>query len=85
MISFKVSVAINHTLELKAKVKVDTDTNENCLPFEDLVIETMPTNAETPEIRLRIINNTQKPNNSIESQSAPASAITKKSWWKRWF
>jgi hypothetical protein len=85
MISLKVSIAVNQPLDLKAKLKVETDTTENALPFENLVIEAVPSDSETPDLRFRIIN-VKTQTEKTELKPPLTSFPTKKSWWQRiWF
>jgi hypothetical protein len=85
MISLKVSIAVHQPLELKAKLKVETDTLENTLPFDNLVIEALPSDTEAADLRLRIINaKTQTENTNIKTSLK--SLTPKKSWWQKiWF
>ena len=82
MISLKVSIAVNQPIELKAKLKVNTDTTEDTLPFENLVIEALPANVETPVLRLRIINTSRTPTDT-DSKASPNNIPVKIPWWQR--
>lgn len=83
MISLKVSLTVNQPMELKAKLKVDTDTTEDSLPFENLIIEALPANAETPDLRLRIINTGKTQLTGTESKKPPELSPVKMPWWQR--
>jgi hypothetical protein len=86
MISLKVSLAVNQPMELKAKLKINTDTTEDSLPFENLVIEALPANAEMPPLRLRIINTSKTQITNTDSKTPPDNRPIKIHWWQRmWF
>ena len=83
MISLKVSIAVNQPMEFKAKLKVNTDTTEDTLPFENLVIEALPSNTETPYLRLRIINTSKTQMPDTVTETSPDFCPLKIPWWQR--
>lgn len=89
MISFKVSVAIKQPVEMKAKLKVDTDSLETVLPFDELIVEAIPANMEDANFQIRITNATKIP--SRENSLSESVTLKKpfhpkqKHWWQRFW
>jgi hypothetical protein len=81
MLSLKISLSNNQLTELRAKIKLESDSPENALPFESLIIEASPCKAENNEIQLRITNNGIMKNKPLGP--APAPGPTKIHWGQR--
>ena len=80
MVSLKISISIRQFTELRTKIKLESDCPENALPFENLLIEALPSEAEGTDLRLHFINGSHRfdPKSEILIPS-------KKSWWKKFF
>jgi hypothetical protein len=81
MLSLKISLSNNQLTELRAKIKLESDSPENALPFESLIIEASPCKAENNEIQLRITNNGIMGNKPLGP--VPVPGPTKIHWGRR--
>jgi hypothetical protein len=78
MISLKISISVQGMAELKTKIKLESDSPEKGLPFENLMIEALPSETEGTDLRLHFTNF-----NDNETKQTNPSAFLKKSWWQR--
>jgi hypothetical protein len=84
MIALKICLSVNQALELKAKVKLESSSPENNLPFDKLVIEALPSTAENPELQLQITNSGQASiKNAASGKFFSNTGGLKKAWWQR--
>jgi hypothetical protein len=81
MVSLKISLSIHQLTELRAKIKLESDSPENSLPFENLLIEALPSKTESADIHLRITNTNIVQNELIDPPSTPCP--TKRTWWQK--
>ena len=85
MIALKISLSVNQATELKAKVKIESSSLENTLPFENLVIETLPSTTENSDIQLRISNINMATIENAATHASSNAGCYKKPWWQRLF
>jgi len=80
MVSLKISLAVHQLTDLRAKIKLESDSPENTLPFENLLIEALPSKTESTDIHLQITNTAIVEN---ELNPPPTSCPTKRTWWQK--
>lgn len=83
MISLKISISVHPMAELKTKIKLESDSPEKGLPFENLVVEALPTTMDSTDLRLQFINAHMHDFSYDQNKPIEPLASPKKSWWKR--
>lgn len=77
MISLKISISVQGAAEVRTKIKLESDSPDKTLPFENLLVETIPSETEGTDFRLHFTNLNRHEPKEIKSSASF------KNWWKR--
>ncbi len=77
MISLKISISVQGAAEVRTKIKLESDSPEKTLPFENLLVEAIPSETEGTDFRLHFTNL----NHHEQKEIQPSASF--KNWWKR--
>jgi hypothetical protein len=81
MVSLKIFIAIHEYSNIRTKIKLESDSPEGILPFENLTVETVPSETTCTKFRLHFGNTNSEESKPLDS--CRASSPDKKSWWQK--
>jgi hypothetical protein len=81
MVSLKIFIVIHEYSNIRTKIKLESDSPEGILPFENVTVETVPSEAACTKFRLHFGKT------AFEERKPPISCCAnspgKKPWWQR--